>query len=71
MSSTFSEDIALLSAFATFSRVCLRGGGGSCLDYDGIVGLPICQTLLLSFLNYGEILLPLWRPTNGSVIVVN
>lgn len=54
-----------------FSRVSLRGGGGSCLDYDSIVGLPICQTLLLSFLNYGEILLPLWCPTNGSVIVVN
>lgn len=38
-----------------FSRVSLHSGGGSCPDYDSIVGLPICRTLLMSFLNYGEL----------------
>lgn len=38
-----------------FSRVSLHRGGGSCPDYDSIVGLPICRALLMSFLNYGEL----------------
>lgn len=39
-----------------FSRVSFHSGGRSCAYYDSIVGLPVGQTLLMSILNYGELL---------------
>lgn len=43
-----------------FSRVSFHSGGGSCAYYDSIVGLPVGQTLLMSVLNYGELLSRWW-----------